>query len=85
MVQGIRKSLHSGRSVIMFIDHHEGAPKNYFKSLNRKVLGYFPDVLKQFVHISEPTGVNEFHYQKYPATLCLDEIVQCHRNIIANV
>jgi hypothetical protein len=84
MVRGIRNSLHAGRSVIMFIDQ-QGKPTNDFKTLNRKVLGYFPDVSKQLVHILEPTGVNEFHYQKYPPTLCLDEIVQCYRNLITRV
>jgi hypothetical protein len=82
MVRGIRHSLQAGRNVIIFIDHNQGASKNYFKSLNRKVLGYFPGVSKQLVHILEPTGVNELHFQTYPATLCLDEIVQRHQYII---
>ena len=72
MVEGIRRSLQRGYTVVMFIDGLQG---KRMRALNEKVLTYFPQVSKQLVHLLEPTHVNEFRFRRYPATTCLNEIL----------
>jgi len=83
MVEGMRDSLEQGRNVVMFIDAH--CSTSPMRSLNHKVLGAFPDVSKQLVHIMQPTGVNNFHFRRLPATKCLETILVMREQILASV
>lgn len=75
MYQGIRQGLEEGFDVAMFID--AGDSTKAIRSLHRTVLGRFPGVQKQLVHLFEPRG-RVFQYERYPATHCMDTIVK-HR------
>lgn len=82
MVEGIRDSLENGRNVIMFVDTHR--PTATIRTLNRKVLERFPDIPKQLIHIMEPTGVNDFHFRRFPVTTSLETIVRMREHILAS-
>jgi hypothetical protein len=80
MVAGIQASLNSGRNVVLFIDAY--GRKNPMRSLNRAVLRHFPDVLKQIVHIMEPTNSNDFRFKRMPATTSLDDIIAIREQLL---
>jgi hypothetical protein len=80
MIDGIRASLASGRNVVMFVDVH--CSTTPMRSLNRKVLGFFPGVPKQLVHLMEPTGINEFHFRRLPSTMSLTTILSMRESIL---
>lgn len=83
MRDGIQDAFNRGNNVVMFIDAH--APRKTIRSLNKKVLEYFPSYLKQLVHIVEPSNVNTFAFQRYPPTSDLDEIIRYRTDIIKHM
>jgi hypothetical protein len=82
MVNGIRAALDGGRNVVMFIDANDRTKP--MRSLNHKVLEFFPTVQKQVVHIMEPTRVSEFLFQCLPATIDLATIVSMRESVLDN-
>ena len=80
MVEGIRRSLEKGRNVVMFIDAK--CPTKPMRSLNKKVLEYFPDVKKQMIHLTEPTDANTLHFRRFQATTSLNEIIKLRKCLL---
>lgn len=81
MVDGICRTLASGRNVVMLIDAHR--PRSCIRSLNKAVLAYFPTYKKQLIQILEPIGVSEFRYRRFHATYDMEVIYQQRRAILA--
>jgi len=79
MVDGIRRTLRQGYTIIMFIDGLQG---KRMRALNQKVLTYFPEVPKQVVHLLVPTQANEFRFRRFPATTCLENILTTREQIL---
>jgi hypothetical protein len=81
MVDGIRKAFAAGNNVVMFLDAH--VARSPMRTLNKVVLGHFPEYKKQLVHTFEPTCTNEFGYRRYPATYDLKEILRYRNEIVS--
>ena len=81
MVDGIRRSLDAGHSVIVLVDAESTKP---MRTLYHKVLQSFPTVLKQVLHVMEParSNRNRFRFQRYHATRSLEEVVSTRQSIV---
>jgi hypothetical protein len=80
MVEGIRATLDSGRNVVMFVDSRDRTKP--MRSLNHKVLEYFPTVQKQLIQILEPSLAGEFRFRYLPATTRLATIISMRESIL---
>jgi hypothetical protein len=80
MVDGIHAAFGRGQNVIMLVDAHR--PSCIMRSLNKKVLAYFPDYPKQVIFSLPTTGLNQFGYIRYPPTYDLDVVIEQRREIL---
>jgi hypothetical protein len=84
LVKLIHETFARGENVLWFVDAGVGSNKNpVMRTLVRKVLGHFPEMEKQLVHIREPSDSHTFGFRRYTATKDLDFIVQLRTQIVA--
>jgi hypothetical protein len=81
MVDGIRTAFGRGQNVIMLVDAHR--PLCTMRSLNKKVLEYFPNYPKQVIRSLPTSDLNQFGYIRYPPTYDLDLVIEQRRDILA--
>jgi hypothetical protein len=81
MIKQISAAFDRGQTVVMFIDAH--MRQRAIRGLNKAVLEHFPTRLKQLIHLDDthvPPQV--FKFRRYPATPCVDTIIQYRREIL---
>jgi hypothetical protein len=81
MVDGIRKAFGRGQNVIMLVDAHR--PLCTMRSLNKKVLEYFPNYPKQVIRSLPTSDSNRFGYLRYPPTYDIEVVIEQRREILA--